>query len=54
MVRLTKEDLTQMNEAYFESLDHAKLVKVASNLFDLGINLMEQLKQNSCNSSKPP
>ena len=54
MGQLTKEDLAQMNEAYFDSLDHEKLVKVASNLRDFGINLMEQLKQNSSNSSKPP
>ncbi|MCI4625765.1 MAG: transposase, partial [Candidatus Magnetoovum sp. WYHC-5] len=43
MGRLTKEDLAQMNEAYFESLDHERLVKVASNLLNLGINLIERL-----------
>ena len=34
----------QMNEAYFESLNHEILIKVASNLLDFGINLMEQLE----------
>ncbi|MCI4627250.1 MAG: DUF6444 domain-containing protein, partial [Candidatus Magnetoovum sp. WYHC-5] len=54
MGRLTKNDLAQMNEAYFESLDNERLVKVASNLLNLGINLIERLEQNYSNSSKPP
>jgi len=54
MGRLTKEDLEQMNKTYFQSLDQETLVKVACNLLELGIDLVERLEQNSRNSSRPP
>lgn len=54
MVRLTKEDLAQMDKEYLESLEREKLINVALNLRELGIDLVERLGQNSTNSSKPP
>lgn len=54
MGMLTKEDLAQMDRPYFENLEHESLVNVAINLRDLGVELIERLEQNSCNSSKPP
>jgi len=54
MEKLTKDDLAQMNQAYFEKLGHKTLVEVACKLLDLSVHLIERLEQNSKNSSKPP
>lgn len=54
MKRLSKEDLAQMNQGYFKSLDKERLVEVAGNLHKLAIEQLEKLEQNSKNSSKPP
>lgn len=54
MNRLSKEDLTQMNRDYFQSLDKEKLVEVAGNLHSLAVEQLEKLAQNSSNSSLPP
>ncbi|WP_238993712.1 IS66 family transposase [Calothrix sp. PCC 6303] len=54
MKRLSKEDLTQMNRDYFQSLDKQKLVEVAGNLHKLAVEQLEKLEQNSSNSSLPP
>ncbi len=54
MKRLSKEDLAQMNQGYFQSLDKKRLVEVASNLHSLAVEQLERLEQNSGNSSKPP
>jgi hypothetical protein len=54
MNRLSKEDLTQMNRDYFQSLDKQKLVEVAGNLHKLAVEQLEKLEQNSSNSSLPP
>jgi IS1 family transposase len=54
MNRLNKEDLSQMNREYFQSLDKQRLVEVAGNLHALAVEQLERLEQNSTNSSKPP
>jgi IS1 family transposase len=54
MNRLSKDDLTQMNRDYFQSLDKEKLVEVAGNLHQLAVEQLERLEQNSSNSSRPP
>ncbi|WP_265276365.1 IS66 family transposase [Nostoc sp. KVJ3] len=54
MNRLSKEDLSQMNQNYFQSLDKEKLVEVAGNLHSLAVEQLEKLEQNSSNSSLPP
>jgi transposase len=54
MNRLSKEDLTQMNRDYFQSLDKQTLVEVAGNLHSLAVEQLEKLEQNSSNSSLPP
>lgn len=54
MAGLDKEDLAQMNEDYFKSLDKERLVEVAKNLHVLAAKLWEQQQQNSENSSQPP
>ncbi len=54
MNRLSKEDLAQMNQDYFQSLDKEKLVQVAGNLHSLAVEQLEKLEQNSSNSSLPP
>lgn len=54
MAGLNKEDLAQMNEDYFKSLDKERLVEVAKNLHVLAAKLWEQQQQNSENSSQPP
>jgi len=54
MNRLSKEDLGQMNQEYFQSLDKEKLVEVAGNLHQLAVEQLERLEQNSENSSRPP
>jgi IS1 family transposase len=51
---LDKEDLAQMNQAYFESLDHGTLVKVAGRLLETAIEFLERLQKDSTNSSLPP
>lgn len=54
MAGLDKEDLAQMNEDYFKSLDQERLIEVAKNLHILAAKLWEQQQQNSENSSQPP
>ncbi len=54
MTGLDKDDLAQMNEDYFKSLDKEKLVEVAKNLHILAAKLWEKQQQNSENSSQPP
>lgn len=54
MNRLSKEDLAQMSEDYFQSLDKQKLVEVAGNLHALAVEQLEKLEKNSSNSSLPP
>ena len=52
--QFTKEDLAQMDRAYFVGLEHDTLVGVACSLRDLCVDLIERLDQNSRNSSRPP
>lgn len=54
MAQLDKDDLAQMNEDYFKSLNQERLVEVAKNLHQLATELWEKQQQNSENSSKPP
>lgn len=54
MEKLTKDDLAQMNRAYFKKLDQEALVEAACRLLDLSVHLVERLDQDSKNSSKPP
>lgn len=54
MNRLSKDDLSQMNRDYFQSLDKEKLVEVAGNLHAFAVEQLERLDQNSSNSSRPP
>ena len=54
MAQLDKDDLAQMNEDYFKSLNNERLVEVAKNLHQLATELWEKQQQNSENSSKPP
>lgn len=54
MGQLDKDDLAQMNEDYFKSLQNERLVEVAKNLHALATELWEKQQQNSTNSSQPP
>jgi len=54
MEKLTKDDLTKMNRAYFQSLENEILIDVACRLRNYSVELVERLEQNSSNSSKPP
>jgi hypothetical protein len=54
MARLKKADLEQMDETYFKSLEPERLVEVAKNLYELAVEQLEALEQNSQNSSRPP
>lgn len=54
MAELDKDDLAQMNENYFKSLEKERLVEVAKNLHTLATDLWEKQQQNSSNSSQPP
>jgi transposase len=54
MARLRKADLEQMDETYFKSLEPERLVEVAKNLYELAVEQLEALEQNSQNSSRPP
>jgi len=54
MEKLTKDDLTQMNRVYFQSLKNEILIDVACRLRNFSVELVERLEQNSSNSSKPP
>lgn len=54
MAKLDKDDLAQMNEDYFKSLNQERLIEVAKNLHQLATDLWEQQQQNSENSSQPP
>jgi transposase len=52
MAQLDKNDLAQMNEDYFKSLEKERLVEVAKNLHQLATDLWEKQQQNSENSSQ--
>ena len=54
MAQLDKNDLVQMNEDYFKSLEKERLVEVAKNLHQLATDLWEKQQQSSENSSQPP
>ena len=54
MAQLDKDDLAQMNEEYFKSLNQERLIEVAKNLHQLATDLWEKQQQNSENSSQPP
>jgi hypothetical protein len=54
MARLSKSDLAQMGETYFESLEQKRLLEVAKNLYELAVEQLEKLEQTSQNSSRPP
>ena len=54
MAKLDKDDLAQMNEDYFKSLEKERLVEVAKNLHQLATDLWEKKQKNSSNSSQPP
>jgi hypothetical protein len=54
MAQLDKNDLAQMNEDYFKSLEKERLVEVAKNLHILAKDLWSKQQQNSKNSSQPP
>ncbi len=54
MTGLNKDDLSQMNRSYFQSLSQERLVEVADNLHQLATELWEKQQQNSENSSQPP
>ena len=54
MIQLTKDDLSQMNRNYFQSLEQERLVEVTVKLHQLAIEQYERLKQDSHNSSRPP
>ncbi len=54
MTQLDKDDLAQMNEDYFKSLEKERLVEVAKNLHQLATDLWEKEQENSENSSQPP
>jgi transposase len=54
MAKLEKNDLAQMNEDYFKSLEKERLVEVAKNLHQLATDLWEKQQQSSENSSVPP
>ncbi|MEM7593241.1 MAG: transposase, partial [Cyanobacteria bacterium P01_A01_bin.83] len=54
MARLSKEDLTQMNRGYFQSLSKERLVEVADNLHLLAVEQWEKINSDSDNSSQPP
>ena len=54
MANLTKDDLSQINRDYFQSLERERLVEVTVNLHHLAVEQYERLKQDSHNSSCPP
>ena len=54
VAKLDKNDLAQMNEDYFKSLEKERLVEVAKNLHQLATDLWEKQQQSSENSSQPP
>lgn len=54
MAKLDDNDLKQMNEGYFKSLNKERLIEVAQNLHQLATELWEKQQQNSENSSLPP
>ena len=54
MAQLDKNDLAQMNEDYFKSLEKERLVEVAKNLHQLARDLWSKQQRNSANSSQPP
>ena len=47
-------DLSQMNRAVFDGLDHDQLVELTCRLHAMATDLAERLAMNSSNSSRPP
>ncbi|MDR3394746.1 MAG: IS66 family transposase, partial [Parasulfuritortus sp.] len=47
-------DLSQLNRAVFEVLDHDQLVELTCRLHRMAIEMAERLAMNSTNSSRPP
>ena len=47
-------DLSRMNRAVFEALDHDELVELTCRLHTMATDLAERLAMNSTNSSRPP
>jgi len=47
-------DLSRMNRAVFEALDHDQLVELTCRLHAVATDLAERLAMNSTNSSRPP
>jgi hypothetical protein len=47
-------DLSQMNRAVFEALDHGQLLEVTCRFHTLLVEMAERLAMNSTNSSRPP
>src|SRR4030042_2759840 len=54
MEHLTKDDLSQIDRSYLQSLENEAVIDVACKLRDFCVKLVERLEQNSRNSSKPP
>jgi len=54
MAQLNKDDLAQMNEGYFKSLDQKRLVQVAKNLHLLAVEQWEKINSDSSNTNQPP
>ncbi len=51
---LSKDDLSQMNQEYFQSLDKERLVVVAGNLHALAVEQLERLEKASLRGKFPP
>ena len=47
-------ELSRMNRAVFEALDHAQLIELTCRLHTIAIEMAERLAMNSTNSSRPP
>ena len=47
-------DLTHMNRAVFEALDHDQLIELTCRLHRMAVEQSERLAMNSTNSSRPP
>ena len=47
-------DLSRMNRAVFEALDHDQLIELTCRLHAMATDLAERLAMNSTNSSRPP
>jgi len=54
MDHFTKDDLTQIDREYLQSLENGMVIDLACRLRDYCVTLVERLEQDSGNSSKPP